>query len=80
MSLIMRCDPALAQDAPGSAPRETFYIGFMKQIFTLLTNYLQVTWKYETIKSVSTSTITQDDTLEIIAPPLEDLQILFELA
>ncbi|WP_202224544.1 hypothetical protein [Okeania sp. KiyG1] len=47
MSLIMRCDPASAQDASGQTPRrrrlrnadqereraptETFYIGFMKQ-------------------------------------------------
>ncbi|NES66029.1 MAG: response regulator, partial [Okeania sp. SIO2D1] len=52
----------------------------IEDIFTLLTNHLQVTWKYQTIKSVSISTITQDDSLEMVAPPLEDLQILFELA
>lgn len=51
-----------------------------EEIFTLLTEYLQVSWKYETIKSVSTSTITQDDSPEIVAPPVEDLHILFELA
>ncbi|NEP77225.1 MAG: response regulator [Okeania sp. SIO3B3] len=51
-----------------------------QEMFALLTDHLQVTWKYETIKSVSTSTITHDDSLQIVAPPLEDLQILFELA
>ncbi|MDY7007917.1 MAG: ATP-binding protein [Cyanobacteriota bacterium] len=51
-----------------------------EEMFALLTNHLQITWKYETIKSVSTSTITHDDSLEIVAPPLEDLQMLFELA
>ncbi|NET27837.1 response regulator [Okeania sp. SIO1I7] len=51
-----------------------------EEIFSLLTNHLQVTWKYQTIKSVSTSAIILSDSPEIVAPPLEDLQILFELA
>ncbi|MEM1168820.1 MAG: ATP-binding protein [Cyanobacteria bacterium P01_H01_bin.35] len=51
-----------------------------EELFTLLVKYLQLSWKYEKINSEATPTIAQNDSSEMVIPPVEDLQILFELA
>ncbi|MDJ0514800.1 MAG: ATP-binding protein [Trichodesmium sp. MO_231.B1] len=51
-----------------------------EELFNLLVEYLQLNWKYEKIESEATPTIAQNDSSEIVVPPVEDLEILFELA
>ncbi|OZH53642.1 hypothetical protein AFK68_16290 [Hydrocoleum sp. CS-953] len=51
-----------------------------EDLFNLLVNYLQLNWKYEKINSEETPTIAQNEPSEIVVPPVEDLQMLFELA
>ncbi len=51
-----------------------------EELFNLLVEYLQLSWKYEKTKLEATPTIAQNDSSEIVVPPVEDLQILFELA
>ncbi|MGD1703426.1 ATP-binding protein [Dapis sp. BLCC M229] len=51
-----------------------------EELFTLLFEYLQLSWKYEKTKLEATPTIAQNDSSEIVVPPVEDLEILFELA
>ncbi len=51
-----------------------------EELFTLLVEYLKLSWKYEKIESEATPTIAQNDSSEIVIPPIEDLEILFELA
>ncbi len=52
-----------------------------EDLFNALAKYLQITWNYETTSSLDTSIpIETPSSLELIAPPAADLQILLELA
>lgn len=49
-------------------------------LLQLISQYLQLTWKYEEVKKLPNFTENQASNLEIIAPSSEDLRILLELS
>ena len=50
------------------------------ELFALLALHLQLTWQYDQIQVYLALSNSQISTTELIVPPLEDLQILLELA
>ena len=50
------------------------------ELFALLALHLQLTWQYDEIQVYLALSNSQISTTELIVPPLEDLQILLELA
>ena len=50
------------------------------ELFTLLAVHLQLTWQYDESEGDRPLSNSQISTTELIVPPLEDLQILLELA
>ena len=51
-----------------------------EELFSLLAQYLQLTWKYDTTPKTSATTLDEEPESELVVPPLADLEILFELA